>query len=518
MELIPGESEPDIEQHPLVDQRFNDVRQVRSSLSRRVGAMCIGLSVLAVGAYHFTRGSPAQATNDESVELAASICGALTEVGGITESVTDFNSMEAMQQNGWSFRADGECENGGYHFKHPLHGKDSPLGHQIFIPKSSYHGWCWPGSEVMSLTLKGSGSLKLIARNANAGLPNKPTEGGDVIVEVGAKSERILPGGKSDATWKFNEGDVLTLKEDGDGIIVIDYLVFDCEKIPSPKKRSVAPPSLYCRDVPPPNHYHHNTCESQLKDTDNCALRRDGTLNDGYCSITCGLCVLQKGDADASLPGPPVVVAPFKSHLPVQGQQKETDEEKDKTREKEEQEKEEEDEKEEDKQEKENKEEEEEKEREKEIEKFENMEEREKEKEEKKHEKERDQGQQKETDEEKDKEREKKEQEKRRGKRRNKKRRKRTRRRKTNRRKKTRRRKKKRREKRKSRSSKIWRNERKRRKRRNTKRNEIKDSKRRQTRKRIKSGKRRNKKKRKRTRRRKTNRKTKKRTWKKKRR
>ncbi len=45
-----------------------------------------------------------------------------------------------------------------------------------------------------------------------------------------------------------------------------------------------------CKDVPPPSSWTHNTCAKQLEKTQNCEKRRAGLLNDGYCYKTCGVC------------------------------------------------------------------------------------------------------------------------------------------------------------------------------------------------------------------------------------
>lgn len=45
-----------------------------------------------------------------------------------------------------------------------------------------------------------------------------------------------------------------------------------------------------CVERQPPSSWSNPTCESQLKNTDNCKARRDGTNTDGYCYKTCGVC------------------------------------------------------------------------------------------------------------------------------------------------------------------------------------------------------------------------------------
>ena len=45
-----------------------------------------------------------------------------------------------------------------------------------------------------------------------------------------------------------------------------------------------------CADKQPPDDWTHDTCESQLANTSNCAKRVAGTKNDGICHATCGVC------------------------------------------------------------------------------------------------------------------------------------------------------------------------------------------------------------------------------------
>ena len=40
----------------------------------------------------------------------------------------------------------------------------------------------------------------------------------------------------------------------------------------------------------PPPHLANPTCKTQLRNTNNCEARRAGTINDGFCAKTCGLC------------------------------------------------------------------------------------------------------------------------------------------------------------------------------------------------------------------------------------
>ena len=53
-----------------------------------------------------------------------------------------------------------------------------------------------------------------------------------------------------------------------------------------------------CVDVPPPaeDKWANPTCADQLANTDNCAARRDGSLDDGYCAATCGVCTACTGE------------------------------------------------------------------------------------------------------------------------------------------------------------------------------------------------------------------------------
>ena len=48
----------------------------------------------------------------------------------------------------------------------------------------------------------------------------------------------------------------------------------------------------HCADVQPPSNWANPTCETQLANTDRCARRRAGRINDGYCHLTCGVCSL----------------------------------------------------------------------------------------------------------------------------------------------------------------------------------------------------------------------------------
>lgn len=45
-----------------------------------------------------------------------------------------------------------------------------------------------------------------------------------------------------------------------------------------------------CFDVQPPRNLTHNSCDKQLRNTDLCEQRLAGTLDDGYCAKTCGVC------------------------------------------------------------------------------------------------------------------------------------------------------------------------------------------------------------------------------------
>jgi len=59
--------------------------------------------------------------------------------------------------------------------------------------------------------------------------------------------------------------------------------------------------STPCEDKPPPHwqNWANPTCEMQLHNTNNCALRRSGAIVDGYCHKTCGVCTV----------GPPAAAA-----------------------------------------------------------------------------------------------------------------------------------------------------------------------------------------------------------------
>jgi len=47
-----------------------------------------------------------------------------------------------------------------------------------------------------------------------------------------------------------------------------------------------------CIDVEPPSHrkFKYNSCKDQAAHSDTCDLRRNGTITDGYCDRSCGLC------------------------------------------------------------------------------------------------------------------------------------------------------------------------------------------------------------------------------------
>ena len=78
-----------------------------------------------------------------------------------------------------------------------------------------------------------------------------------------------------------------------------------------------------CSDVQPPSNWAKNTCKAQL-DGENCAKRRDGRLDDGYCHETCGVCTPceKRNDKDGSPATTPA--AAKKVHtVPVAPQEKE---------------------------------------------------------------------------------------------------------------------------------------------------------------------------------------------------
>eukprot|EP00930_Biecheleria_cincta_P078067 TRINITY_DN6543_c0_g1_i1.p1 TRINITY_DN6543_c0_g1~~TRINITY_DN6543_c0_g1_i1.p1 ORF type:complete len:2622 (+),score=430.72 TRINITY_DN6543_c0_g1_i1:87-7952(+) len=52
----------------------------------------------------------------------------------------------------------------------------------------------------------------------------------------------------------------------------------------------MSPATAACVDLQPPADWSNLTCDLQLANTANCEARRAGTLNDGYCAKTCGVC------------------------------------------------------------------------------------------------------------------------------------------------------------------------------------------------------------------------------------
>eukprot|EP00928_Gymnodinium_smaydae_P034712 TRINITY_DN24538_c0_g1_i1.p1 TRINITY_DN24538_c0_g1~~TRINITY_DN24538_c0_g1_i1.p1 ORF type:complete len:501 (-),score=123.25 TRINITY_DN24538_c0_g1_i1:498-1958(-) len=295
----------DVEEDPLVASQEGDsaggAYRGRFTRGKVVAAACLSVAAaVLLAALAQLAPAPLQKLAPPSLaqlsaEAAAPTtapCGALSAAGVITTNVDTFTSESVMQANGWKFSHVGECPT--YHFRAPLH---DPAGHQLSIPESSYYGWCWRGELVLSLQLKGSGSLFLTARNGNA--RGRYTKG-DVGITVGQKSVAIGPGEESVEHWSFRDGDVLQLHEDGDGIIVVDHLTFTCgaplaeaeqsAAILERAAKAAAAAAAICEDVQPPAAWTYNTCEKQRKELHNCARRREGTLNDGYCAKTCGVC------------------------------------------------------------------------------------------------------------------------------------------------------------------------------------------------------------------------------------
>lgn len=75
------------------------------------------------------------------------------------------------------------------------------------------------------------------------------------------------------------------------------------------------PGSEACVDVQPPASWRNPTCESQRDNTNNCAARRAGTMNDGYCHKTCGVCQADGGADGAGLPWCAADIVAVKSYL-----------------------------------------------------------------------------------------------------------------------------------------------------------------------------------------------------------
>ena len=78
----------------------------------------------------------------------------------------------------------------------------------------------------------------------------------------------------------------------------------------SPPSPPPMPPCMQtgCDDVPPPPGGPFATCEAQRLSTQNCQARREGTLSDGYCHLTCGVC--NRCPPSAPPPSPPPVPPP----------------------------------------------------------------------------------------------------------------------------------------------------------------------------------------------------------------
>lgn len=91
-----------------------------------------------------------------------------------------------------------------------------------------------------------------------------------------------------------------------------------CERPPTipfePPSPPPAPPCLAsgCDDVAPPWAWKYNTCEQQLLQTPNCAARASGSLTDGYCALTCGVCT--RCPPSSPPPAPPPLPPPCESY------------------------------------------------------------------------------------------------------------------------------------------------------------------------------------------------------------
>lgn len=86
-------------------------------------------------------------------------------------------------------------------------------------------------------------------------------------------------GGTSDAHCLFSRG----LAANADG---------HCWYRTDSRCMPVATADAGCTDLEPPSGWRNPTCATQVMNTDNCAQRRAGTMTDGYCYASCGVCTM----------------------------------------------------------------------------------------------------------------------------------------------------------------------------------------------------------------------------------
>eukprot|EP00928_Gymnodinium_smaydae_P050326 TRINITY_DN33896_c0_g1_i1.p1 TRINITY_DN33896_c0_g1~~TRINITY_DN33896_c0_g1_i1.p1 ORF type:complete len:392 (+),score=93.07 TRINITY_DN33896_c0_g1_i1:63-1178(+) len=217
----------DVEQHSLVDEE--PVSQSGWPFTR-THALAVSLVLAAVLAtatvLRQTRTDLTRAVvSDSSVLEGESFCGALKENFGITKNAKDFSSLAKMRENGWMFHHVGGCD-ADYHWHADIH---NPQGRHIPISKDAYYGWCWPGEEKLSLTMKGYGTITLSVSNANAGSNKDARVGGEVLVSLGGVQQFVVTSGVTiTKDLPFSEGQLLLIEEVRDAIMVVNGIDFKC--------------------------------------------------------------------------------------------------------------------------------------------------------------------------------------------------------------------------------------------------------------------------------------------------
>jgi hypothetical protein len=144
---------------------------------------------------------------------------------GGSSSLNEFSSQDQMEQAGWGF-----SWNDANTFK--------PAGLQRRVPSASYWGFMEPGDAVISLTLKGSGTLTLDYGNSwSAGFSRVFLN--DVLQDEVGNSTL-----SKSVTFGFNSNDVLKLREDNIGILVINDITFSCQANACPTGYDATPYNL----------------------------------------------------------------------------------------------------------------------------------------------------------------------------------------------------------------------------------------------------------------------------------
>eukprot|EP00928_Gymnodinium_smaydae_P079180 TRINITY_DN63177_c0_g1_i1.p1 TRINITY_DN63177_c0_g1~~TRINITY_DN63177_c0_g1_i1.p1 ORF type:complete len:406 (-),score=81.90 TRINITY_DN63177_c0_g1_i1:237-1376(-) len=221
-----ADPEPDLELHPLVDGSANgDAAPRRRRLALALAVASASLGVMAAAALLSRAHSPAAAhvaAPATAVSLAAASqpqCGAVASPEIVSLTPTVGGSKLAMESAGWKFEHSA-CEDKFDEFRPAL---QNPQGDQVNqVPKTSYYGWCWPGKLKLAIQLKGSGTLYFNGGNANSD--------GYVTIRVGQqvmkfeKPEVIY----AQATLPFVDGDVFSVEEDGNAIMVMNTFQITC--------------------------------------------------------------------------------------------------------------------------------------------------------------------------------------------------------------------------------------------------------------------------------------------------